>query len=336
MVSLLALVPLLALAQLPGVLGHALVTSPAIRAPGPAFQEACGTTSFNAVTNIPDGHIEEQEPVTPGCELTLCRGMLFEDQPSTNVLKVKPLQKMQMAVDCTIPHGGPANVSLVDTTVGGAGEIVGSFLKTFDDFCPTTGAIPADQSTLQYTLPDAATIGTKCRRPGECVVQLFWATPGLDQNYYYCVDVVMAAAKRASATKKITAATKKATATKKVVASKKATLAAPTITRAVLAPTLKAPAVAKKLTSVRVAAKPVQTPPAVVVEAPVVDVEEPVVDVEEPAVDVEETTVEPVVDVEETTVDEAALERRYANAGVRETVLNGWIVLSLILGFVLY
>jgi len=107
---------------------------------------------------------------------------------------LKPSQNMQMSVDCTIPHGGPANVSLVDTTTGGSGTIIGGFLATFSDFCPTSGPTPADQSNIQYTLPDSATIGTKCQTPGACVVQLFWATPDFSQNYYYCNDVVMAAA----------------------------------------------------------------------------------------------------------------------------------------------
>jgi len=53
---------------------------------------------------------------------------------------------------------------------------------------------PADQTNLQFTLPDAATIGSNCQIAGDCVVQLFWATPDFSQNYYYCVDVVMAVA----------------------------------------------------------------------------------------------------------------------------------------------
>jgi hypothetical protein len=97
------------------------------------------------VQSDPTGHIEEQEPVNAGCDLTLCRGMLLEDQPSSNILTVKPLQNMQMGIDCTVPHGGPANVSLVDTTTGGSGTIIGGFLKTFDDFCPTSGQTPADR-----------------------------------------------------------------------------------------------------------------------------------------------------------------------------------------------
>jgi len=185
---------LLCLARVPSVLGHARVSSPPIRSPGNAFLQKCGQPSFNSVQGDPTGHIEEQEPVNAGCDLTLCRGMLFEDQPSSNVLTVNPSQKMQMSVDCTIPHGGPANVSLVDTTTGGSGTIIGGFLATFDDFCPTSGPTPADQTNLQYTLPDASTIGNKCSTPGACVVQLFWATPDFSQNYYYCNDVVMAAA----------------------------------------------------------------------------------------------------------------------------------------------
>jgi len=185
---------LLCLASVPSVLGHARVNSPPIRSPGNAFLQKCGKPSFASVQGDPTGHIEEQEPVNAGCDLTLCRGMLFEDQPSSNVLTVKPSQNMAMSVDCTIPHGGPANVSLIDTTTGGSGSFIGGFLATFDDFCPTSGQTPADQSNLQYTLPDAATIGNKCQNAGDCVVQLFWATPDFSQNYYYCNDVVMAAA----------------------------------------------------------------------------------------------------------------------------------------------
>jgi len=188
-------VALLCLSWLPAALAHARVTSPSasIREPGPAFEQACGQTSFNAVQGDPTGHIEEQEPVNAGCVLTLCRGMLFSDQPATSVQTVQASQAMAMDVDCTVPHGGPANVSLIDTTTGGSGAFIGSFLSTFDDFCPTTGPAPADQTHLQYTLPDAGTIGNKCQTPGDCVVQLFWATPDFSQNYYYCFDVVMAA-----------------------------------------------------------------------------------------------------------------------------------------------
>ncbi|KAJ7706186.1 hypothetical protein B0H17DRAFT_1036092 [Mycena rosella] len=203
MVYVAATFALLALARLPAVLGHARVSSPPIRSPGNNFLQQCGQSSFQSVTGDPTGHIEEQEPVNAGCELTLCRGMLFSDQPSSNVQTVQPSQAMEMGVDCTIPHGGPANVSLIDTTVGGSGAFIGSFLKTFDDFCPTSGPTPADQTQLQYTLPDANTIGNKCQNAGDCVVQLFWATPDFSQNYYYCVDVVMAAAAPPSTTAQV-------------------------------------------------------------------------------------------------------------------------------------
>jgi hypothetical protein len=84
-------------------------------------------------------------------------------------------------------------------------QVIGSQLATFDDFCPTAGAIPADredahysffllyakkcdvETNLQFTLPNSTTVGTRCQNPGDCVVQLFWATPDLSQNYYYCL-----------------------------------------------------------------------------------------------------------------------------------------------------
>ncbi|KAJ7092722.1 hypothetical protein C8R44DRAFT_816360 [Mycena epipterygia] len=224
MVYIAATLALLALARLPAVLGHARVSSPPIRSPGNNFLQTCGKPSFASVTGDPTGHIEEQEPVTAGCELTLCRGMLFSDQPSSNVQTVQASQAMEMSVDCTIPHGGPANVSLVDTTVGGSGAFIGSFLKTFDDFCPTSGPTPADQTNLQFTLPNAATIGNKCQTAGDCVVQLFWATPDFSQNYYYCVDVVMDAAAAAPTTQ----------------AAVQPTVAAPTTSVAVVQPTVPA------------------------------------------------------------------------------------------------
>jgi len=182
---------ILFLGGIPLVYSHAEVKSPPIRTPGQSFLAACGQTSFNSVQQDATGHIEEQEPVTPGCDLTLCRGMQFADQPSFNIQNVTPGQEMTMQIDCTIPHGGPANVSLIDTTVGGSGKAIGPFLATFDNFCPTSGPTPANQTNLQFNLPDAPTIGNSCQNAGDCLVQLFWATPDFSQNYYYCVDVAM-------------------------------------------------------------------------------------------------------------------------------------------------
>ncbi|KAJ7630932.1 hypothetical protein FB45DRAFT_916962 [Roridomyces roridus] len=173
------------LLYLPAVLGHARVSSPPIRSPGSNFLKTCGQTSFNSVQGDPTGHITERNrnQVNAGCDLTLCRGMPFSDVPAANIQTVKPSQAMAMSVDCTIPARWTGECS-----------VIGSFLSTFDDFCPTSGPTPADQTNLQFTLPNAATIGSKCQTAGDCVVQLFWATPDFSQNYYYCVDVQMAAA----------------------------------------------------------------------------------------------------------------------------------------------
>ncbi|EIN11151.1 hypothetical protein PUNSTDRAFT_111414 [Punctularia strigosozonata HHB-11173 SS5] len=241
---------LAAAAAIPAVLGHAGITSPPIRQPGNAFLQKCGQTSFNSVKGDPTGHIEEQEPVNAGCDLTLCRGMLFQDQPASNVQKVTPGQQMTMGVDCTIPHGGPANVSLIDTTAGGSGAVIGSFLKTFDNFCPTSGGTPPDQSNLQFNLPSASEVGTKCQNAGDCVVQLFWATPDFSQNYYYCVDVAM---NNAASAPSSTAA---AVSSSAVAASSSAAVAsssAPATTIAI-ASSAAAPAPASSSTSVVVVA----------------------------------------------------------------------------------
>jgi hypothetical protein len=61
---------------LPAVLGHANITSPAIREPGPAHLAKCGQKSYNELKRDRTGHIEDQMPVTAGCEILLCRGMV--------------------------------------------------------------------------------------------------------------------------------------------------------------------------------------------------------------------------------------------------------------------
>jgi hypothetical protein len=100
------------------------------------------------VTKDATGHIEEQEPVNASCELELCRGLLFKDQAATaaSTVKVAPGGNITFNVECTIPHGGPATVALVDTTTGGTGTVIGGFLKEFNSFCPTSGVAPPDRA----------------------------------------------------------------------------------------------------------------------------------------------------------------------------------------------
>ena len=100
------------------------------------------------MTKDPTGHIEDQEPVNQGCELQLCRGLLFEDQAATaaSTVQTVPGGNLTFNVECTIPHDGPATVSLIDTTTGGTGTVIGNFLKEFDSFCPTSGVTPPDRT----------------------------------------------------------------------------------------------------------------------------------------------------------------------------------------------
>lgn len=99
------------------------------------------------MTKDPSGHIEDQEPVNQGCELQLCRGLLFKDQAATaaSTVQTVPGGNVTFNVKCTIPHGGPATVSLIDTTTGGTGTVIGNFLKEFDSFCPN-GETPPDRT----------------------------------------------------------------------------------------------------------------------------------------------------------------------------------------------
>ena len=117
---------------------------------GPTHLAKCGNTSFSEVTKDARGPIEGQRPVNPGCELELCRGLQFADQNATaaSTVHVAPSGHITFNVVCAITHGGPANVSLIDTTTGGAGTVIGGSLKHFDDFCPTSGVIPPERTFI--------------------------------------------------------------------------------------------------------------------------------------------------------------------------------------------
>lgn len=100
------------------------------------------------MTKDPAGPVELQGDTPEGCNVNLCRGFKFEDQNAASVNVVVPGGQITFNVVCSIVHGGAANVSLVDTTTGGDGTIIGSYLKTFDDFCPLSGVIPPERAFL--------------------------------------------------------------------------------------------------------------------------------------------------------------------------------------------
>ncbi|CAI4213435.1 unnamed protein product [Parascedosporium putredinis] len=169
------------------VSAHGNITSPLGRIAGAAMAAACGQAAVDAV-NI-DGTIplENIQPATADCNLFLCRGATFDD----NVDRVQTFTAGQV-VDFTailpIPHEGPCNVSVVDTTTN---SVIGDPLIEFESYADEALAqLPANNTAFSVTIPQLA--AGQCAVAGQCVLQWFWFGTGAQQTYESCIDFVVA------------------------------------------------------------------------------------------------------------------------------------------------
>jgi hypothetical protein len=170
---------------------HGVVTSPPVRAAGPAMIAACGSAVTNLVSSDPTSHVEglpEAAATTPNfdataCNVFLCKGLQFGDN-GANVQKFTAGQVVNILASIPIPHEGPANVSIVDTTTN---TVIGNPLIVFDSYADERLAtLPANNTNFDVTIPD--TWGSKCAVAGTCVLQWFWFGTGAQQTYESCVD----------------------------------------------------------------------------------------------------------------------------------------------------
>lgn len=155
------------------VLGHGLVISPPIRAAGPAMDTACGKSVAALVAEDPTSHVEGMpeaalelgkafDPVK--CNLFLCKGLQFGDN-AKNVQTFTPGQKVAIKANITIPHEGPANVSIVDTKTN---TMIGTPLLSFSTYADEKlKTLPANNTAFEITIP--TTLGDKCAVAGACV-----------------------------------------------------------------------------------------------------------------------------------------------------------------------
>lgn len=138
----------------------------------------------------------------------LCRGAQFEDN-ANNVQQFKAGQVVPMTALIPIPHVGPMNVSIVDTTTNKA---ISGPLISFDVYADESLAqvsyapsvplrrdvirlirentqLPPNNTAFSVTMPNI-TAGA-CNVAGKCVLQWFWFGTNAKQTYESCVDFVM-------------------------------------------------------------------------------------------------------------------------------------------------
>ena len=168
---------------------HGFITSPAPRMPGDAFTKACGQQMYYNQMGDNYGNVQGMLQVTNGqtdydaaaCNVWLCKGFKYDDN-TENVQQYTVGQEVEINVDIRAPHTGVANVSVVSTS---SGSVIGSALKSWDEYGSNAYTIPEDQEKFTVTIPD---VGSDCASPGDCVLQWFWDAHSIDQTYEACID----------------------------------------------------------------------------------------------------------------------------------------------------
>ncbi|KAH7366634.1 hypothetical protein BKA66DRAFT_498884 [Pyrenochaeta sp. MPI-SDFR-AT-0127] len=176
------------------ILGHGLITIPPSRPYGPALIANCGAkveqniradnTSY--VEGLPALAAKDSDYNPALCNLWLCKGLQFADNPTANLQSWTSGQVVPIKVWLRIPHEGSANVSIVDTK---SDKIIGSMLKVWaKGYAPgrkETDA-PLDQREFSITVPEG--LEDKCAVAGDCVLQWWWFGTSVKQTYESCVD----------------------------------------------------------------------------------------------------------------------------------------------------
>jgi hypothetical protein len=155
-----------------GVLSHGIITSPPVRAPGPAMDAACGASVAALVTADNASHVEGMPEAaaliqnfnSTACNVFMCKGLQFADN-AANVQTFQPGQVVNMLASIPIPHEGPMNVSVIDTQTNTA---IGDPLITFDSYADENLAqLPANNTNFNVTIP--TTLRSACSVAGTCV-----------------------------------------------------------------------------------------------------------------------------------------------------------------------
>jgi len=182
----------IALAVVPLVYGHGIITDPPPRQAGDAMGKVCGQQLFNQQKSDNGGNIQgelqvaaSQKDYDPAqCNVFLCKGYQFQDN-TANVQSFTAGQQVPIKVAIKAPHTGTCNVSVVDTK---ANAVIGQPLISFSDYASNSHTIPPNNTAFTVTMPD---VGAQCGQAGNCVIQWFWDAPDIKQTYESCIDFTM-------------------------------------------------------------------------------------------------------------------------------------------------
>lgn len=160
-----------------GSSAHGILTTPPVRAPGPASLAACGESLTNILKKDNQSGIESLYAASGSdpdfnaaeCNLVLCKGLRIEDNLE-NVQTYHPGQEVNMKVWTRIPHKGWASVAVVETDTKPIPLLVGKPLYTFE----TDSVSGFDEMTVapvdyDFNVTMPRSLGGKCTEAGKCV-----------------------------------------------------------------------------------------------------------------------------------------------------------------------
>ncbi|KXL50655.1 hypothetical protein M433DRAFT_2027 [Acidomyces richmondensis BFW] len=172
---------------------HGYFVTPKARQPGTAFADACSMQAFYNMEGSIDGNIQGLEQVAASqpdykpkeCNFWMCKGMKFADNKD-NVHKFKPGQTVDLYHQIVAPHTGYANVSIVKTATN---KVIAADLKKFSVYA--SNAVPIPNSDEHFSIKMPTDLGSKCAIAGDCVIQMFWNAPDINQTYESCIDFTL-------------------------------------------------------------------------------------------------------------------------------------------------
>lgn len=173
---------------------HGYFQSPKGRQPGTAMKSACGEQAYNMMASDINGNIQGLESLTANqadynaaeCHLWKCKGMRFADN-TDNVQKYTAGEEVPLYFQIVAPHSGYANVSVVNTA---SNSILASNLTHWDEYAMTS--TPMKAAWQNFTVKMPTDLGSQCATAGDCVLQMHWNAPSVDQTYQSCIDFTMA------------------------------------------------------------------------------------------------------------------------------------------------
>ncbi len=120
------------------------------------------------------------------CHLWKCKGMKYADN-TANVQHYKPGQTVPLNFQIVAPHDGYANVSIVSLSDN---KVIAPNLKKWSQYALTS--VPIKESQEKFSVKMPSSLGTRCAKPGECVIQMYWNAPSINQTYESCIDITIA------------------------------------------------------------------------------------------------------------------------------------------------